>query len=36
MNRYGFQLLLGELAVLGVATVSAMLTEDYWAQRGNR
>ena len=33
LDRYGFQLLLGELAALGVATFGAIATDQYWMRR---
>ncbi|MFO0819611.1 MAG: hypothetical protein U1A77_16810 [Pirellulales bacterium] len=33
LDRHGFKLLMGELTLLGVATVAAMATEDYWTKR---
>ncbi|MFO0871315.1 MAG: hypothetical protein U0935_20520 [Pirellulales bacterium] len=36
LDRHGFRLLLGELAVLAVATVTAMATDDFWTKRRSR
>jgi hypothetical protein len=33
LDRHGFKLLMGELALLGVASVAAMATDDYWTKR---
>lgn len=33
LDRHGFKLLMGELAVLGVSTVAAMASDDYWSKR---
>jgi hypothetical protein len=35
MDQYGFQLLMTELVILGVATFSAIGTDDYWRKRAN-
>ncbi len=33
LDRYGLYLLAGELAVLGILTAAAMLTDDFWSRR---
>ena len=33
LDHFGVALMLGEVAVLGVATVAAIMTDQYWAKR---
>ena len=36
LDRYGVSLMLCEVAVLGVATVAAIMTDQFWAKRAYR
>ena len=33
LDRYGFQLMLCEILVIGIATFAAIGTDDYWEHR---
>jgi len=35
LDQYGVQLMLAEVAVLGVTTVGAILTDQYWSKRAH-
>ena len=36
LDRHGFQVMLAQLAVLAVATLAAILTDDFWVRRAAR